>query len=149
MQNNDMSPTTPSPQGQVVNASMGTNMQITIATPAGQQMLNVPVSVSPAAITLSVPSTGGTIQPITINTGMSAPSTPPVAAPQVASAVAAVAKVQSAPTAPVTKSTPKSAPKNSPKQTPKQESKQEIKQTNAGKAQARARRARAIRTARV
>ena len=142
MQNNDMSPTTPSPQGQVVNASMGTNMQITIATPAGQQMLNVPVSVSPAAITLSVPSTGGTIQPITINTGMSAPSAPPVAAPQVASAVAAVAKVQAAPavkstpTAPVSKSTPKSEPKNSQKQTPKQEPKQEVKQTNTSKAKA-------------
>ena len=139
MQNNDMSPTTPSPQGQVVNASVGTNMQITIATPAGQQMLNVPVAVSPGAITISVPSTAGTIQPITINTGMSAPSAPPVAAPQVASAVAAVAKIQaapSAPVAPVTKSTPKSEPKNSPKQTPKQEPKQELKQTNAGKAKA-------------
>lgn len=151
MQNNDMSPTTPSPQGQVVNASVGTNMQITIATPAGQQMLNVPVSVSPAAITLSVPNTGGTIQPITINTGMSAPSAPPVAAPQVASAVAAVAKIQAAPatpkvsvapaakstpTAPVSKSTPKSAPKKLQKSTAKQETKQEVKQTNTSKAKA-------------
>jgi len=156
MQNNDMSPTNPSPQGQVVNASVGTNMQITIATPAGQQMLNVPVSVSPAAITLSVPSTGGTIQPITINTGMSAPSAPPVAAPQVASAVAAVAKIQAAPsapapatpkvsvapaakstpTAPVSKSTPKSTPKKPQKQVVKQESKQEVKQTNTSKAKA-------------
>ena len=153
MQNNDMSPTTPSPLGQVVNASVGTNMQITIATPAGQQMLNVPVAVSPAAITLSVPSTAGTIQPITINTGMSAPSAPPVVAPQVASAVAAVAKVQSAPApvaptasttpvaksapaAPVSKSTPKSEPKKPQKSTAKQESKQEVKQTNASKAKA-------------
>ena len=151
MQNNDMSPTTPSPQGQVVNTSVGTNMQITIATPAGQQMLNVPVSVSPAAITLSVPNTGGTIQPITINTGMSAPSAPPVAAPQVASAVAAVAKIQAAPatpkvsvapaakstpTAPVSKSTPKSAPKKLQKSTAKQETKQEVKQTNTSKAKA-------------
>ena len=154
MQNNDMSPTNPSPQGQVVNASVGTNMQITIATPAGQQMLNVPVSVSPAAITLSVPSTGGTIQPITINTGMSAPSAPPVAAPQVASAVAAVAKIQAAPSAPATpkvsvapaakstpttpvsKSTPKSAPKKIQKPTAKQETKQEVKQTNTSKAKA-------------
>ena len=150
MQNNDMSPTTPSPQGQVVNASVGTNMQITIATPAGQQMLNVPVAVSPGAITISVPSTGGTIQPITINTGMSAPSAPPVAAPQVASAVAAVAKIQAAPapkvsvapvakstpTAPVSKSTPKSTPKKPQKPTAKQESKQEVKQTNASKAKA-------------
>jgi hypothetical protein len=153
MQNNDMSPTTPSPLGQVVNASVGTNMQITIATPAGQQMLNVPVAVSPGAITISVPSTAGTIQPITINTGMSAPSAPPVVAPQVASAVAAVAKVQSAPapvaptasttpvaksapTAPVSKSTPKSEPKKPQKPTAKQESKQEVKQTNASKAKA-------------
>jgi hypothetical protein len=154
MQNNDMSPTTPSPLGQVVNASVGTNMQITIATPAGQQMLNVPVAVSPGAITISVPSTAGTIQPITINTGMSAPSAPPVAAPQVSSAVAAVAKIQAAPsapaapvasaapvakstpTAPVSKSTPKSEPKKSQKPTAKQESKQEVKQTNASKAKA-------------
>ena len=153
MQNNDMSPTTPSPLGQVVNASVGTNMQITIATPAGQQMLNVPVAVSPGAITISVPSTAGTIQPITINTGMSAPSAPPVVAPQVASAVAAVAKVQSAPApvaptasttpvaksapaAPVSKSTPKSEPKKPQKSTAKQESKQEVKQTNASKAKA-------------
>ena len=148
MQNNDMSPTTPSPLGQVVNASVGTNMQITIATPAGQQMLNVPVAVSPGAITISVPSTAGTIQPITINTGMSAPSAPPVAAPQVASAVAAVAKIQAAPkvsvapvvkstpTAPVSKSTPKSTPKKPQKPTAKQESKQEVKQTNASKAKA-------------
>ena len=153
MQNNDMSPTTPSPLGQIVNASVGTNMQITIATPAGQQMLNVPVAVSPGAITISVPSTAGTIQPITINTGMSAPSAPPVVAPQVASAVAAVAKVQSAPApvaptasttpvaksapaAPVSKSTPKSEPKKPQKSTAKQESKQEVKQTNASKAKA-------------
>ena len=148
MQNNDMSPTTPSPLGQVVNASVGTNMQITIATPAGQQMLNVPVAVSPGAITISVPSTAGTIQPITINTGMSAPSAPPVVAPQVSSAVAAVAKIQSAPvapsvpvakstpTAPVSKSTPKSEPKKPQKPTAKQESKQEVKQTNASKAKA-------------
>ena len=151
MQNNDMSRTTPSPQGQVVNASVGTNMQITIATPAGQQMLNVPVAVSPGAITISVPSTAGTIQPITINTGMSAPSAPPVAAPQVASAVAAVAKIQAAPvapkvsvapvakstpTAPVSKSTPRSQPKKPQKPTAKQESKQEVKQTNASKAKA-------------
>ena len=148
MQNNDMSPTTPSPLGQVVNASVGTNMQITIATPAGQQMLNVPVAVSPGAITISVPSTAGTIQPITINTGMSAPSAPPVVAPQVSSAVAAVAKIQSAPvapsvpvakstpTAPVSKSTPKSEPKKPQKSTAKQESKQEVKQTNASKAKA-------------
>ena len=148
MQNNDMSPTTPSPLGQVVNASVGTNMQITIATPAGQQMLNVPVAVSPGAITISVPSTAGTIQPITINTGMSAPSAPPVVAPQVSSAVAAVAKIQSAPVAPavpvaksapaapVSKSTPKSEPKKPQKPTAKQESKQEVKQTNASKAKA-------------
>jgi hypothetical protein len=148
MQNNDMSPTTPSPLGQIVNASVGTNMQITIATPAGQQMLNVPVAVSPGAITISVPSTAGTIQPITINTGMSAPSAPPVVAPQVSSAVAAVAKIQSAPvapsvpvakstpTAPVSKSTPKSEPKKPQKPTAKQESKQEVKQTNASKAKA-------------
>ena len=148
MQNNDMSPTTPSPLGQVVNASVGTNMQITIATPAGQQMLNVPVAVSPGAITISVPSTAGTIQPITINTGMSAPSAPPVVAPQVSSAVAAVAKIQAAPvapsvpvakstpTAPVSKSTPKSEPKKPQKPTAKQESKQEVKQTNASKAKA-------------
>jgi hypothetical protein len=156
MQNNDMSPTTPSPQGQVVNASVGTNMQITIATPAGQQMLNVPVAVSPGAVIISVPSTTGTIQPITINTGMSAPSAPPVAAPQVASAVAAVAKIQAAPapvtpkvsvapvaksvptpTAPVSKSTPKSESKKPQKPAAKQESKQEVKQTtNASKAKA-------------
>ena len=147
-QNNDMSPTTPSPLGQVVNASVGTNMQITIATPAGQQMLNVPVAVSPGAITISVPNTAGTIKPITINTGMSAPSAPPVVAPQVSSAVAAVAKIQSAPvapsvpvakstpTAPVSKSTPKSEPKKPQKPTAKQESKQEVKQTNASKAKA-------------
>ena len=71
------------------------NMQINVATPSGTQSLNIPVTASPGAISMSVPSVGGAIQQIKINTGMAAPSAPSPVAPKVATAVAKVKSVVS------------------------------------------------------
>ena len=71
------------------------NMQINVVTPSGTQSLNIPVAASPGAISMSVPSVGGAIQQIKINTGMAAPSTPAPVAPKVATAVAKVKSVVS------------------------------------------------------
>ena len=71
------------------------NMQINVVTPSGTQSLNIPVVASPGAISMSVPSVGGAIQQIKINTGMAAPSTPAPVAPKVATAVAKVKSVVS------------------------------------------------------
>jgi hypothetical protein len=71
------------------------NMQINVVTPNGAQSLNIPVAASPGAISMSVPSVGGAIQQIKINTGMAAPSTPSPVAPKVATAVAKVKSVVS------------------------------------------------------
>jgi hypothetical protein len=95
------------------------NMQINVVTPSGTQSLNIPVTASPGAISMSVPSVGGAIQQIKINTGMSAPSAPTPVAPKVATAVA---KVKSAVSA--------------SKSDAKKEQKQESKQTKADKAKA-------------
>jgi hypothetical protein len=69
------------------------NMQINVATPSGTQSLNIPVAASPGAINMSVPSVGGAIQQIKINTGMAAPSATSPVAPKVATAVAKVKSV--------------------------------------------------------
>ena len=95
------------------------NMQINVVTPSGTQSLNIPVTTSPGAISMSVPSVGGAIQQIKINTGMSAPSAPAPVAPKVATAVA---KVKSAVSA--------------SKSEAKKEQKQESKQTKSDKAKA-------------
>ena len=71
------------------------NMQINVVTPSGTQSLNIPVVASPGAISMSVPSVGGAIQQIKINTGMVAPSTSAPVAPKVATAVAKVKSVVS------------------------------------------------------
>ena len=86
------------------------NMQINVATPSGVQSLNIPVVASPGTVSMSIPSVGGAIQQIKINTGMSA------AAPAAPKVSTAVAKVKSA----VSKSKTKS----------------ESKQTKADKAKA-------------
>jgi hypothetical protein len=71
------------------------NMQINVATPSGTQSLNIPLAASPGAISMSVPSVGGAIQQIKINTGMSAPSASAPVAPKVATAMAKVKSVVS------------------------------------------------------
>ena len=71
------------------------NMQINVSTPSGVQSLNIPVVASPSAISMSVPSVGGAIQQIKINTGMSAPSASAPVAPKVATAMAKVKSVVS------------------------------------------------------
>jgi hypothetical protein len=71
------------------------NMQINVSTPSGVQSLNIPVVAGPSAINMSVPSVGGAIQQIKINTGMSAPSASAPVAPKVATAMAKVKSVVS------------------------------------------------------
>ena len=71
------------------------NMQINVSTPSGVQSLNIPVVAGPSAISMSVPSVGGAIQQIKINTGMSAPSASAPVAPKVATAMAKVKSVVS------------------------------------------------------
>jgi len=71
------------------------NMQINVSTPSGVQSLNIPVVVGPSAISMSIPSVGGAIQQIKINTGMSAPSASAPVAPKVATAMAKVKSVVS------------------------------------------------------
>ena len=73
------------------------NMQINVVTPSGTQSLNIPLAANPGAISMSVPSVGGAIQQIKINTGMSAPSAPSPVAPKVATAVAKVKSAVSKP----------------------------------------------------
>jgi hypothetical protein len=71
------------------------NMQINVSTPSGVQSLNIPVVAGPSAISMSIPSVGGAIQQIKINTGMSAPSASAPVAPKVATAMAKVKSVVS------------------------------------------------------
>jgi len=68
-------------------------MEIDISTPSGTESISVGVSVSPTAVTLAVPTVAGTIEKITINTGMASSDSQPE---QVAEVAEAVAEVESA-----------------------------------------------------
>jgi hypothetical protein len=68
-------------------------MEIDISTPSGSESISVGVSVTPTAVTLAVPTVAGTIEKITINTGMASSESQPE---QVAEVAEAVAEVESA-----------------------------------------------------
>jgi hypothetical protein len=76
------------------NSPSNTQMQINVSTPSGTANINVGVSVAPTAVTLAVPTVGGKIEQITINTGMVASSSSQPE--QVAKVAEAVAEVESA-----------------------------------------------------
>jgi hypothetical protein len=68
-------------------------MEIDISTPSGTESISVGVTVTPTAVTLAVPTVAGTIEKITINTGMASSDSQPE---QVAEVAEAVAEVESA-----------------------------------------------------
>jgi len=69
------------------------SMEIDISTPSGIESISVGVTVTPTAVTLAVPTVAGTIEKITINTGMASSDSQPE---QVAEVAEAVAEVESA-----------------------------------------------------
>ena len=69
------------------------SMEIDVSTPSGSTSINVGVTVTPTAVTLAVPTVSGTIEKITINTGMASSDSQPE---QVAEVAEAVAEVESA-----------------------------------------------------
>jgi len=68
-------------------------MEIDVSTPSGSTNISVGVTVTPTAVTLAVPTVAGTIEKITINTGMASSESQPE---QVAEVAEAVAEVESA-----------------------------------------------------
>jgi len=68
-------------------------MEIDVSTPSGSTSISVGVTVTPTAVTLAVPTVAGTIEKITINTGMASSDSQPE---QVAEVAEAVAEVESA-----------------------------------------------------
>jgi hypothetical protein len=68
-------------------------MEIDISTPSGSESISIGVTVTPTAVTLAVPTVAGTIEKITINTGMASSESQPE---QVAEVAEAVAEVESA-----------------------------------------------------
>ena len=78
---------------QGVSAVDTAQMEINISTPSGSQNLSVGVTATPTAVTLAVPTVAGTIEKITINTGMASSDSQPE---QVAEVAEAVAEVESA-----------------------------------------------------
>jgi len=69
------------------------SMEIDVSTPSGSTSINVGVTVTPTAVVLAVPTVAGTIEKITINTGMASSDSQPE---QVAEVAEAVAEVESA-----------------------------------------------------
>ena len=68
-------------------------MEIDISTPSGSESISVGVTVTSTSVTLAVPTVAGTIEKITINTGMASSDSQPE---QVAEVAEAVAEVESA-----------------------------------------------------
>jgi hypothetical protein len=75
---------------QGVSAVDTAQMDIAITTPSGAQTISVGVSATPAAVTLSVPTSVGKIESIQINTGMASADSQPEPVAEVAEAVAEV-----------------------------------------------------------
>ena len=69
------------------------SMEIDVSTPSGSTSIDVGVTVTPTAVVLAVPTVAGTIEKITINTGMASSESQPE---QVAEVAEAVAEVESA-----------------------------------------------------
>jgi hypothetical protein len=66
------------------------SMEIDVSTPSGTSNMSVGVTVTPTAVTLSVPTVAGTIEKIQINTGMASSDSQPEQVAEVAEAVAEV-----------------------------------------------------------
>ena len=97
------------------------SMEIDVSTPSGSTSINVGVTVTTTAVVLAVPTVAGTIEKITINTGMTSSDSQPE---QVAEVAEAVAEVESA-----MEEEPES-------ESEAKEEKQESKETKADKAKA-------------
>jgi len=97
------------------------SMEIDVSTPSGSTSIGVGVTVTPTAVTLAVPTVAGTIEKITINTGMASSDSQPE---QVAEVAEAVAEVESA------------MEEESESESDTKEEKSEEKETKEGKAKA-------------
>jgi len=97
------------------------SMEIDVSTSSGDTSMSVGVTVTPTAVVLAVPTVAGTIEKITINTGMASSDSQPE---QVAEVAEAVAEVESA-----MEEEPES-------ESEAKEEKQESKETKADKAKA-------------
>ena len=95
-------------------------MEIDVSTPSGTQNISVGVTVAPTSVTLAVPTVAGTIEKITINTGMASSDSQPEQVAEVAEAVAEV----------------ESAVEEQEQEQEEQEEKQDSKETKADKAKA-------------
>ena len=95
-------------------------MEIDVSTPNGTQNISVGVTVAPTAVTLAVPTVSGTIEKITINTGMASSDSQPEQVAEVAEAVAEV----------------ESAVEEQESESSEKEEKQDSKETKADKAKA-------------
>ena len=96
------------------------SMEIDVSTPSGTSNMSVGVTVTPTAVTLSVPTVAGTIEKIQINTGMASSDSQPEQVAEVAEAVAEV----------------ESAVEEQESESDSKEEKQETKETKADKAKA-------------
>ena len=77
-----------------ISAVDSANMEISVATPSGNQTINVGVVGSPSGIVISVPTVSGGADRMEINTGMAAADSPPEPVAEVAEAVAEVQEAQ-------------------------------------------------------
>ena len=106
---------------QGVSAVDTAQMEINISTPSGSQNLSVGVTATPTAVVLSIPTVAGTVEKITINTGMASSDSQPE---QVAEVAEAVAEVESA------------VEEESESESDSKEEKEDTKETKADKAKA-------------
>ena len=97
------------------------SMEIDVSTPSGSTSISVGVTVTPTAVTLAVPTVAGTIEKITINTGMASSESQPEQVAEVAEAVAEVESVME---------------EEQESESEAKEEKSEEKETKAGKAKA-------------
>jgi hypothetical protein len=102
---------------QGISAVDTAQMDISITTPSGAQTISIGVSATPAAVTVSVPTVGGKIESIQIDTGMASADSQPEPVAEVAEAVAEVESAVE-------------------KQESSSEEKEETKETKADKAKA-------------
>ena len=77
-----------------ISAVDSANMEINVATPSGNQTINVGVVGSPTGITISVPTASGGMDKMEINTGMASADSPAEPVAEVAEAVAEVQEAQ-------------------------------------------------------
>jgi len=103
-----------------ISAVDSAQMDIDIATPSGSQSISVGVTTTPTSVTLSVPTVSGTIEKITINTGMASSDSQPEQVAEVAEAVSEV----------------ESAVEEQESESDEKEEKQDSKETKADKAKA-------------